>query len=155
MTSSVETRKKSDQDKCFLKIMLFFVFFDELGFAEILAGSPHFTRFHFARSSLYTRFINFPKKIHITRFPHFTRSKSEQIHHLIHKIKIWATKLVHKIELLQPLMILKGNLTLFLNFFMEKGDISVYWKPSEKKIYFVSLYTNFTLHDFFRKIKIV
>ena len=28
--------KKSDQDKCFLKIMLFFVFFDELGFAEIL-----------------------------------------------------------------------------------------------------------------------
>ena len=36
MTSSVETRKKSDQDKCFLKINVILCFFDELGFAEIL-----------------------------------------------------------------------------------------------------------------------
>ena len=109
------------------------------------------------------------KKIHITRFPHFTRSKSEQIHHLILKIKIWASKVVHKIKLLQLLMILKGNLTLFLNFFMEKGYISVIWKPTEKKsILFhftrISLYTIFseksksckvraTCIDFFKTLK--
>ena len=39
-----------------------------LQFQVSSTGSPHFTRFHFTRSSLYTRFINFPKKFTLHDF---------------------------------------------------------------------------------------